>query len=94
MIYIIKLFRTDCGCLSRYNNVGYFNNLEEAMEAVKNNDSDISDSGFYHYAAVAGVEEGLYSMAKTETWFQWDINEKKYREIERPKELEYLALII
>lgn len=56
--------------------VGFFHELETAIKAVEDNDLDISEEGYYHYAVIEKVGPGFYNLSNIdveehEIWFRW-----------------------
>ena len=81
-IYTITTIR---GPLSRNTRcVGFYHELETAIEAVKDNAMDINEAGYYHYAVVEKVNIGIYNFEMEEHWFRWH-PEKGYQPCEKPE---------
>ena len=69
--------------------VGYFSDMEEAQEAVERNSCDIYESGYYPYAVVEEVEDGLYPYCPKAQWYQW--NGGRYVKIPKPEGLKHVV---
>lgn len=50
--------------------VGWYPDIQRAMQTVLNNDGDISEIGYYKYCVIEEMPWGLYQQAR-ETWFVW-----------------------
>lgn len=63
---------------------GYFTNLDDAINAVKNNELDVFEH-CYNYAVIEAFEEGFYPMPEMkQMWFRYDKQTDKAYEIEPP----------
>ena len=91
-VYFVATFR---GLAKNYGTsgtrvVGYFEDLETAKKCVKENWGDIYEDGYYKYAVIEDVEDGLYRSAESKPQFyKWvgDIKTGGYRPIKRPRAL-------
>jgi len=63
--------------------VGFYHELETAIKAVEDNEMDINEMGYYHYAVVEKVNIGIYNFEMEEHWFKW-WPEKGYVPIDKP----------
>ena len=77
---------------------GYFRKLDEAFECISRNRGDIFEDGFYNYAVITFIEEGLYANSVEQQWFKMTRNNEVIAIIEyhkRPEEIgEYKPYII
>ena len=64
--------------------VGYFSKYEDALEVVTKNYGDIYEEGYYPYALIENVPEGLYKYDTEPQWFKWDID--GYKQCDTPEE--------
>ena len=64
--------------------VGYFSELDLAIDMVKNNAGDLNEAGYYPYAVIEYVEEGLYRYDQHPMWFKYDEITEGYEKSERP----------
>ena len=64
--------------------VGFYHELESAITSVEENDMDINEAGYYHYAVIEKVNIGMYNFAMEELWFKWH-PEKGYQVVAKPK---------
>lgn len=62
--------------------VGWFKTWDEAKEVVEENQQDIWN-GFYEYAVIEKIPEGLFKLPASEHWYSW--YEGKYVETGKPK---------
>ena len=63
---------------------GYFTNLDDAINAVKNNELDVFEH-CYNYAVIEAFDEGFYPMPEMkQMWFRYDKKTDKAYEIEPP----------
>jgi hypothetical protein len=93
MIYTITTLKTihvyrnpahasELGCRC----VGFFHKLEDAIETVEENYCDIYENGYYPFAVIEAVKEGMYNIGNNdEWWFQWKYD--GYEQIEKPSVL-------
>ena len=63
--------------------VGYFSKLEDAVEAVINNYYDLNEAGYYPYAVIENIPEGIYHYDENPIWFKYDKNTNKYIQIDQ-----------
>ncbi|MCK9442850.1 MAG: hypothetical protein M0Q13_15685 [Methanothrix sp.] len=67
---------------------GYFFDLEIAKNQVKNNSLDIAEDGYYNYAVIEKVHEGIlpvfYGIDEIQ-WFKYNKNSDKYEDCNKPK---------
>lgn len=69
--------------------VGYYLDFENAENSVIYNDLDINEDGYYPYAVIEEVSEGLYTVPRIEFWYKW-INDK-YERIDKPEEIKCIC---
>lgn len=66
--------------------VGYFFDMDVAIEEVTNNSMDISEQGYYSYCVIEEVKEGIYFFPRQEIWFKWNPDDEYYHRLEeKPK---------
>ena len=56
--------------------VGWFNCKDDAVQVIRENMGDINEDGYYRYAMVEELGQGLYPVPNPldgshETWFSW-----------------------
>lgn len=66
--------------------VGYFKDLNLAINYVENNFGDIAECGYYKYAIIEKAKEGLYQYDLNPIFFEYDEEHNKYQKIEIPEE--------
>ena len=67
--------------------VGWYNKLENAIQAVENNYGDMHE-GSNWYCVIEEVEPGIYSCPpKQEIWFKWSKQEEGYLRCNKPEHL-------
>lgn len=64
--------------------VGYVSKLDEAIDIVKNNYADLNEAGYYPYAVIENVEEGIYRYDQNPIWFKFNETMETYEKSERP----------
>lgn len=67
--------------------VGYYAWLDDAVEAIKNNFSDIKRT-ICDYVVIEQIEEGIHEMRKEETWFKWNDEDELYEPADKPEEIQ------
>jgi hypothetical protein len=67
--------------------VGYFDEMDQAIYSVSNNDCDIHEFS-YNWAVIEHCGPGLYPDALCEIWYQWIPKVKGYVLSGKPKALE------
>lgn len=64
--------------------VGYYENEQDAIDAVIHNSDDLNEAGFYPYAVIENVAEGLYRYDQSPMWFEYDEEIDEYKKSNRP----------
>lgn len=65
---------------------GYYLDLELAKKDTIDNVTDIAEDGYYNYAVIENVPEGILPIGIKEVqWFKYNRNTDKYEECEKPK---------
>lgn len=59
--------------------VGYFTDKDTAIEIVENNIGDIYEEGYYPYAVIENIPEGLYQYDQNPLWFTYIDKTNKYQ---------------
>ena len=70
--------------------VGYYTDLDVAIEAVTNNACDINET-VYDYAVIEKVSEGLYNPSVTSYWFKYNREKDSYEPIDEPNEVKHIC---
>jgi len=82
-IYTVTTVRGALAAGSRA--VGFYYTFEEANECIENNDLDINEAGYYHFAVIEKVIPGLYTYPRDEFWYRWDNGKEQYIACEKPE---------
>jgi hypothetical protein len=65
---------------------GWYSDLKVAMEHVQSNVCDFSEEGFYSYAVIEEIPEGIEPIYNTdEKWFKFDPKKEKYIVCSKPE---------
>lgn len=71
---------------------GWYSKLDDARDCVAGNITDIHEEGYYQYALIEGISEGvLYGgNSPIEYWYKWNGNNKYgwYKPTKKPKKYE------
>jgi hypothetical protein len=65
--------------------VGYFHSFEDADVALRDNVMDINECGYYPYAVIEPVEEGIYMHPRDEHWYRFNKEKDQYEPCEKPE---------
>jgi len=65
--------------------VGYAFKFEDAESWLKDNVMDINEMGYYPFAVIEPVEEGIYMHPHVEHWYQYDKEKNQYEPCEKPE---------
>jgi hypothetical protein len=67
--------------------VAWFEKRADALDVVEKNRGDIYEEGYYPYAIIEELQEGLYAIDPDDyrQWFQWDYSSKKYVPCDTPE---------
>lgn len=78
MYFITTMSRKAARC------VGYFSNIEDAIDLVKNNSCDINEAGYYPYVVIENIAEGIYQYDSHPVWFKYNDAIDEYEKSDRP----------
>lgn len=70
MYFVTTLRVLDKDVVDDCRTVGYFTSYGEAYDCCKFNKCDIFEDGFYNYAVITAIEEGLYLTQTEQQWFK------------------------
>lgn len=84
LIFTITTLKIESGLISRSRTVGYTMTFSAAEKIVNKNSGDIYEDGYYNYAVIEAVEEGIYQYDENPKWFKWDKTKMGFYECERP----------
>lgn len=73
-----ELYNTRC--------IGYYFDLDIAIEEVKDNSGDMHEF-YYEHCVIEEVKPGLYYYPRKEIWFEWDHEKEGYVMIDEKPEL-------
>lgn len=65
--------------------VGWFHECDIAIMCLVKDYADLWELGFYPYAVIETVPEGLYPHDMNPLWFAWHDETKGYEPIDRPE---------
>ena len=63
--------------------VGYYTKWFKAIKAVENNNFDLNEAGYYPYAVIENVKEGIYQYDFKPLWFKFNDKTEKYEKIDK-----------
>ena len=69
-MYFITTLRVLNTVVDDCRTVGYFKSYGDAYNRCKENVCDIFEDGYYKYAVITFVEEGLYPNTEEQQWFK------------------------
>lgn len=64
---------------------GYFRKLDEAFECISKNRGDIFEDGYYNYAVIEKIGQGLYPQVQEIQWFFYDRQDRSILTVVRPR---------
>lgn len=64
---------------------GYFRHRDRAINAALQNETDIYEAGWYPFALVALVGQGMMALPKQQWWFEYQPETDTYLPIETPE---------
>ena len=70
MYFVTTLRVLDKEVIDDCRTVGYYKSYSDAYNCCKHNRGDIFEDGYYNYAVVTFVEEGLYPDKCEQQWFK------------------------
>lgn len=88
-MYFVNTFKDTISPQNRC--VGYFKSFDDAKRIILNNIGDIYECGYYPYAMIEKIEEGLYSNSRIVTFFKWSSVKNMYIECKVPETFLHLA---
>lgn len=83
VIYTITTVRHALQAGSRA--VGFYYDQEVAIDNLVNNVMDIYEEGYYPYAVIECLTQGVYVYPREELWFRWNRDNGKYEPCEKPE---------
>ena len=70
MYFVSTLRVLDKDVVDDCRTVGYYISYGEAYDCCKFNRCDIFEDGYYNYAVITAIEEGLYATQTEQQWFK------------------------
>jgi len=64
--------------------VGFYYIFADAEKALKENIMDLNECGYYPYAVIEPVTEGIYCYPRKEYWYQFNKEKNKYEACDKP----------
>ncbi len=86
-MYFITTIRFNNEGIDDQRTVGFFRSFKDAALCVKLNRCDIFEDGYYQYATITQVDQGLYPCTETLLWYEFDKQNFKGKEISTPDNL-------
>ncbi len=76
----------------RRRTIGWFENKADAEDVILKNSYDINEAGYYPYAVIEEVEQGIYPICMKTWWFKWfNGSVETYKACNRPKSVTNLV---
>lgn len=86
MYFIITInFDRESRRIERERTVGFYDNVDLANTTILNNTCDIFEDGYYRYAAILYIEQGLYPDSEVIQWYEYDTDTGEVRKCAAPK---------
>ena len=83
-MYFITTLRVLDKVIDDCRTVGYFSSYRDAYDRVINNTCDIFEDGYYNYAVIERIGQGLYPQVQEIQWFYYDRMDHSILTVERP----------
>jgi hypothetical protein len=64
---------------------GWFKKQEDAIKYTKLNVTDMAEDGYYNYAVIEEIQEGILQLALNELWLQIGEDKNSFKECEKPE---------
>lgn len=94
-MYYITVFRVlDNGQIGDSRTVGMYSREIRAYSSVITNTCDIFEDGYYNYACITEIKQGLYKMQNDIQWFEYDADNQSVTTISKPELLDNFDLYI
>ena len=71
--------------IDNYRTFGYFSDSETCTKALNGNCCDMCEAGYYTYAVIEEISEGIHQHAKQIAWFCWDEEKEGFYKTEKPE---------
>ncbi len=66
---------------------GWFRKFEEAYDCISQNRGDIFEDGYYNYALIERIGQGLYPQVEEIQWFFYDRRDGSILTVSRPEQI-------
>lgn len=90
-LYIVKTFHKNKDDNIISSSDAIFMDLISAIQAVNENECDLSENGYNQYVMIGEIETGMYPIVDEILWFIWNREDKYYGSCLRPTFAEGLA---
>lgn len=90
-MYFITTLRICGNIVDDCRTVGYFSSYGEAYRLCMKNAYDIFEDGYYQYAVITFVEEGMYPNTTEQQWFKMTRNNEVIAIVEYHKRQEEIG---
>lgn len=85
-MYFITCFSNfESEYLSNSRTFGYFSDYATCIETLNLNVSDMCEAGYYSYAVVEKIGEGIHPRAEEIAWFTWIEEKEGFYVTEKPE---------
>ena len=84
-MYVISTIRFNAEGVDDQRPVGYFDTAEKAALRIENNVCDIFEDGYYQYAVIVEMFDGLYPAQREIQWYAFNRDTHLGYKIERPE---------
>ena len=71
--------------------VGFYHDFEKACDVVQRNICDINEMGYYPYAVIEVVGEGIYAYPRKEFWYKWNHDTERYEDCPKPEKFKQVV---
>jgi hypothetical protein len=80
----------------RVRNWGYYTDRASAQQVIEENQTDISECGYYQYAVLTSIEEGPLAIGEELQWYEfvWEWEPRRFveaKKIEKPTMYQQIA---
>lgn len=83
-LYFITTIRLNNGDIDDQRPVGFFGSEQEAQLRIENDSCGIFECGYYQYAVIVKIKEGLYPDQQEIQWFEYSESTETIGKIDKP----------
>lgn len=83
MYFITTIYIKDNN-LKKSRCVGYYNDKNDAIKVLNDNFGDLYECGYYNFAVIEKVEEGIYRYDSNPIWFKWNKKKEGFFKTKKP----------